>query len=151
MAEFPEVTASRLRLVVIDHNNPPLDVRSATLAAPARQVVFASQAGRTGPLRLYVGNPKAAPPEYDFARNLPARLDPPPTRLTLGPGRPNPVFRPEPRPWTERWPWLIYVVLGSIATVLGGIILSLARKAITLYDARQPSANDRAAVVGRHS
>jgi hypothetical protein len=83
-------------LVVIDHNNPPLEVQSATLTAPARQVVFARPADDAGVLRLYVGNPKASSPEYDFARNLPIQLDPQPARLALGPPRDNPAYRPTP-------------------------------------------------------
>jgi hypothetical protein len=35
------------------------------------------------PLRLYFGNPKANPPHYDFAANLPERVAPPPARATL--------------------------------------------------------------------
>ena len=42
VAEFGEVTASRLKLVVTDHRNPPLDLRGATFRAAARQVVFAN-------------------------------------------------------------------------------------------------------------
>jgi hypothetical protein len=137
VAEFGEVQASRLRLVVTDYSNPPLDLRGATFRAPARQVAFALPAGASGPLRLYSGNPKAEPPRYDFARNLPARLEPPPTRLTLGPRRENPAYQPEPKPLTERWPWLIYLVLGAVSLGLGVIIADLARTAAALHDARR--------------
>lgn len=134
-AEFPEVRAARLRLVVIDHRNPPLDVRSVAFSAPARQVVFATPQDRKTGLRLYYGNMDAEAPFYDFARNLPDVLTPPPARGTLGQRQPNPVYVPEPLPLTERWPWLIYVVLGSVSAVLGAIVVNVAGKAIAVHDA----------------
>jgi hypothetical protein len=148
VAEFAEVTAARLRLVIIDQSNPPLGVRGVTFSAPAREVVFARPKSADGPFRLYVGNPKAAPPGYDFARNLPERLDPPPTRLVLGERQENPVYRPEPKPLTERWPWLIYVVLGAICALLAVIILDLARTAIALQDQRRLGAPTREVTAG---
>jgi len=137
VAEFGEVQASRLRLVVTDYSNPPLDLRGATFRAPARQVAFVLPPGAGGPLRLFSGNPKAEPPRYDFARNLPARLEPPPTRLTPGPRRENPAYQPEPKALTERWPWLIYLVLGAVGLGLGLIIADLARTATALHDAHR--------------
>jgi hypothetical protein len=136
-AEFSETMAARLRLVVTDHRNPPLNIQSIQAAAPVRQIVVAKSDDLQSPLRLYFGNPKANAPNYDFARNLPKRLDPPPARLALGPRQENPTFHPEPLPLTERWPWLIYIVLGAAVLVLGLLIASLARAAIANADARK--------------
>ena len=133
------MTASRLRLVVTDYRNPPLELRAATVRAAAREVVFAAPARAVSGLRLYYGNPKAEPPGYDFARNLPATLVPSPARLSLGSRSENPDYRPEPKPFTERWPWVIYVILGAICLALGVLIISLARTAIRLHD-EQPAA-----------
>jgi hypothetical protein len=129
-----EVAAHRLRLVVIDHANAPLGIQSARYTAPARQVVFARK-GLTAPMRLYAGNPRAESPHYDFAANLPAALQPAPQRVQIGQPEPNPVFQPEPKPWTERWPWLVYVVLGTASVILLAILAVLARKAMTRHDA----------------
>jgi hypothetical protein len=137
IAEFSEVTAARLKLVVIDYRNPPLDVGAITYSAPVRQVVFSRAESLAGPVRLYFGNPHASAPRYDFARNLPQRLQPPPDRLDPGPRQENPTYTPEPLPLTERWPWLIYVVLGTTITVLGALIASLGRAAINDHDGRQ--------------
>ena len=136
-AEFSEVRAARLRLIVIDHRNPPLDVRSVAFTAPARQVVFATPPDRKTGLRLYYGNMDVEAPFYDFARNLPDVLSPPPARAALGPRQPNPVYVPEPLPLTERWPWLIYVVLGSASLVLGALVVNVAGKAIAVHDAKE--------------
>jgi hypothetical protein len=137
VASFGEVTATRLKLTITDQSNPPLNVRSASFAAPARQIVIARPATSEALYRLFLGNPKADPPGYDFARNLPTRLDPPPTRLKLNPRRDNPDYRPEPKPLTERWPWFIYVVLSAISILLGLVIVNLAQTAIKVHDARR--------------
>jgi len=140
VAEFGEVKAARLKLVVTDHRNDHLRIQSVKVAAPARAVIAAQDPSLAGPLRLYFGNPKAEAPNYDFARNLPQKLAPPPVRLRPGGRQENPVYEPEPLPLTERLPWLIYVLLGAAVAVLGVLIISLARAAITVADARQAAA-----------
>ncbi len=135
-AEFGERTAARLRLVVTDYRNPPLDLRSVEFVAPSREVVFARDETLQGPLRLYYGNPLAEPPHYDLERNLPAQLEPPPERLGLGLPQQNPDYLPAPLPLTERLPWLIYVVLGTASLLLALVILSLGRVSLALHDAR---------------
>ena len=133
--EFPEVVARRLRLVITDFANPPLNVMSATYTAPARQVIFASSEDLVWPLRLYFGNPKAFVPEYDFAKNLPVLIEPAPISVQLGPRTANPTYRPPPKKWTERWAGLVYVVLGFAGAVLLGILWILARQAMARHDA----------------
>lgn len=132
---FQEVRTRRLKMYVIDHRNPPLSIRSVKFSAPARQVVFARPAAEAGEPQLFFGNPDAELPNYDFARNLPAKLAPPPARTELKTAARNPNFVPPPQPFTERFPWLIYVVLGSVSVVLAGVIISLSRAAIAIHDA----------------
>jgi hypothetical protein len=136
-ARFNETFASRLRLTVTDHRNPPLRVERAEVVAAARQVVFARTQSLRGPVRLYFGNPQAQPPNYDFARQLAPKLEPAPTRLTAGDRRDNPDFHPQPKPLTERLPWLIYVVLAAASLTLAAVLAHLARSAIAQHDARQ--------------
>jgi hypothetical protein len=126
--------------VVTDHRNRPLEVLRVRYTAPAREVVFPAKADLAGPLRLYFGNPKAQEPGYDFARTLPPDLFPAPARLAAGdsaadPPRPNPVYQPEPRPLTERYPWLVYVVLTLACLSLLGVLAVLSRKTIERHDA----------------
>jgi hypothetical protein len=130
---FNEVQARQLRLVVTDFRNPSLNLAGVRYAAPARQVVF-SAAELAAPLKLYFGNPKAESPHYDFAANLPERLDPAPLRGTLGELAANPEYSPVPPPWTERWPWLVYVVLGVASLVLLVILIALGREALRRHD-----------------
>jgi hypothetical protein len=131
---FPEVTAHRLRLVVTDQRNPPLNLTGARYTAAARRVIF-RPADAQGALRLYFGNPSAAAPGYDFARTLPAALDPAPVETPLGAREKNPDFRPPPKPWTERYPWAVYVVLGVASAVLLGLLGLLGKEAIARHGA----------------
>lgn len=132
-----EWRAARLRLVVTDNQNPHLHLTSVKAAAPARVVIAKRPQAPSGPWRLYFGHPKAESPNYDFARNLPQKLDPPPDRITLGARQDNPTYQPEPLPLTERLPWLIYVVLGAAVAVLALLIVNLARVAIRVADLRE--------------
>ncbi|MGA2256564.1 MAG: hypothetical protein ABSG53_18100, partial [Thermoguttaceae bacterium] len=133
-----EVHTRMLRLVVTDNRNPPLNISGVQFTAPAREVVFARN-DFAGPLRLYVGNPKAQAPQYDFEKNLPAVLTPAPVRVEVGLRTANPTYRPEPKPFTERWPWLPYVVLTTASIVLLGMLLSLARGAMRRHDEQGPA------------
>jgi hypothetical protein len=133
---FPEVMARRLRLVVTDYRNPPLTIQAVSYTAPARQVVFAPAKDQPPPLRLYFGNPQAAAPHYDFAASLPEKLDPAPERGSLRSAQQNPEYRPPPKPLTERWPWLVYVVLGTASVVLLVLLVLLGREAMARHDRR---------------
>jgi hypothetical protein len=131
---FPEVTARRLRLVVTDQRNPPLNLTGVQYTAAARQVIY-RPADVGGPLRLYFGNGAARPPGYDFAAALPEELDPKPAEASLGPRQKNPDYQPPPKPLTERYPWAVYVVLGAASLVLLGLLGLLGRDAIARHDA----------------
>ena len=131
---FPEVQASRLRLLVADYRNAPLTIRAIKLSASARQIVFARPTPPETDLSLYFGNPSADLPKYDFAGNLPEN----PSvlvRAGLKETFQNPDFVPPPQPFTERFPWLIYFVLGSVAMCLLVVITNLAKTAIVIHDA----------------
>ncbi len=132
---FPEVNARRLRLVVTDHANPALTISGVQYTAAAREVIFSAANELAGPMRLYFGNPQAESPHYDFAANLPAQLEPAPVEVPLGPLERNPVYQPPLKPLTERWPWLVYWVLGAASLVLLAILGVLAREAILQHDA----------------
>jgi hypothetical protein len=125
--EFPERFARRVKLTVTDDRNTPLPILEFTAQSAAREVVFGAQSAGEGPIRVFYGNRRAMAPRYDLAARLPAELRPAPVRLTLGPERENPIYRPEPRPFSERSPWLVYVVLGAASLALAAILLSLVR------------------------
>ncbi|HTM54881.1 MAG TPA: DUF3999 family protein [Pirellulales bacterium] len=150
-AEFPEIRAARIKLMITDFRNPPLDVESVDVLGAAREVVFENEPALKSPLRLYYGNPQATSPHYDLERNLPLNIDPAPQRLTPGEPRDNPDYEPAPLPLTERWPWLVYVVLGVASLSLALVIGSVGRAAIQLSDARaEQKGGDADAVPSTH-
>src|SRR5262249_50222412 len=143
-----EVQTRALRLTVTDNRNPPLNLTGARATAAAREVVFARPAGG-GPLRLYFGQPRAPGARHDLsggpaaaaARGPPPRRAPPRAGAGLWPVEVTPDYRPPPKPWTERWPYLVDAVLAGASAVLVGILLVLARSSIRRHDAaRQPAA-----------
>jgi hypothetical protein len=138
--KFHEQRANWLELHVVDYANPPLAIRGGTFTHDARQVIFAAEPGLAGPLRLYFGNPRAGAPEYDFGRTLPSQVVPEPTRLAVGARLDNPGYVPPPLPFTERFPWVIYVFLSAASLVLAGVIVSVARAAIARHDAKVENA-----------
>lgn len=134
---FPEVQTSRLRLTVVDHSNVPLTISAVRFSAAARQIVFAEPAQADHTVTLYSGNPSADLPRYDFDRNLSAELITAPIRCIPESSTQNPGFTPPPRPFSDRFPWLIYVVLTSVISVLAFVISRLAGTAVSLHDAAQ--------------
>lgn len=127
---FDEVYARKLRLIVTDHSNQPLNVFAVEAGAPLRQLFFELKEPSAQPLRLYFGNAKATEPNYDFEDELQSRLTTPVHATVAGPLTNNPDYRPDPLPFTERVPWLIYIVLTASSVALGLILFSLARAAM---------------------
>ena len=126
---FGERFGRRLKLTVVDDRNPPLPLGNITAMSAARQVIFEGELASAGPVRLYYGNPKALAPHYDLGVRIAAIASGTPVRQWLSPQRANPIYRPEPKPFSERSPWLIYVVLAAASLALAGILLSLAHAA----------------------
>ena len=126
---FDEVFASELRLVVTDDRNPPLELFAATAVGAARQVVFESPPAERTPLKLYYGNASAGEPRYDFASTLPPVLPEAPQRHFLSSRQFNPDYRPPERPFTERAPWAVYLVLAIACLALFWVLRDLVGKA----------------------
>lgn len=132
---FQEVQSRRLRLTIVDYRNKPLTLTSVRGSAAARQIIFEQPDDSKLPLNLYFGNLDAETANYDFARNLPESLPVIPVRATLSPAESNPRYIPTPKAFTERFPALIYVALGSVSLLLGVVIMNLSKAAIENHDA----------------
>ena len=122
-----EEYVQKLRLQVTDYSNPTLTIENIQASAPAREFVFQLNSPQGEPLRLYFGNAKVAQPHYDFESELRLRPQAPAAEASVSDALRNPAFVPEPLPFTERLPWLIYLVLAGSSLALGWILLSLAR------------------------
>lgn len=125
-----EENVRKLRLQITDHSNQPLNITSIQASAPARQLVFELKEPASQPLRLYFGNASVPAPHYDFENELKSKLTSDPGHSTFGDVTSNPQYQPEPRPLTERVPWLIYLVLAISSIALAFILFSLARNAM---------------------
>jgi len=125
-----EQHTGNLRLLVTDHSNPPLPLKQIELSAPARQLVFEIKESPAQPLRLYFGNRNIPAPHYDFEKELAGKVTTNVTRVGVGARTTNQNYIPEPLPFTERVPWLIYLVLTASSVALAWILLSLARKSL---------------------
>jgi len=125
-----EVHARKIRLQITDYSNQTLSIYSIQAGAAAREMVFELKQPQSSPVRLFFGNSQIQEPHYDFEKELGAKLRTQPVQATAGDTGNNPAYVPEPKPFSERVPWLIYVVLVVSSAVLGWILLSLARTSL---------------------
>jgi hypothetical protein len=124
-----EENVRKLRLQITDYSNPTLNIAAIYGSAPARQLMFEMKTPPEQPLRLFFGNANVTAPHYDFEKELPLRLSGEPIHATIGEVANNREYKPEPLPFTERVPWLIYLVLAASSIALGFVLFSLARTA----------------------
>jgi hypothetical protein len=124
-----EAVVRKLRLQITDYSNPTLNIMSINASAPARQLVFELKPPAAQPLRLFFGNENVPAPHYDFEKEVAARLSKEPVHSSLGYVLANRDYKPEPKPLTERVPWLIYLVLAASSIALAFVLFSLARTA----------------------
>ena len=125
-----EGNVRKLRLQITDYSNPTLTITAIQASAPARQLVYELKDPASQPLRLYFGNASVPAPHYDFENELKSKRSSEPGHSTYGGATINPEYKPEPRPLTERVPWLIYLVLAVSSIALAYILFSLARKTV---------------------
>jgi uncharacterized protein DUF3999 len=124
-----EENVRKLRLQITDYSNPTLNIAAIQASAPGRQLVFELKEPPSQPLRLYFGNANVTAPHYDFEKEYPLRVSGEPIHASIGEVANNREYKPEPLPFTERVPWLIYLVLAASSIALGVILFSLARTA----------------------
>lgn len=94
--DFPETRADRLRIVIEDGDNPPLDVAGVEGDAVDRRLEFVAAAGRS--YRLEYGSDAVDAPRYDADAVLAALgADAPREVARLGPPGANADYRPSPR------------------------------------------------------
>ena len=115
----PEQTT--LRVMIDNGDDPPLPGLRVEPQALERRVYFDSQ-GRSG-LRLYYGDAKLGPPVYDYAKFFKQADDA--VRAQLGAETLNPDYRerPDERPWSERHPAVLWVVMLAVVAVLAGFAI----------------------------
>ena len=126
----------KLRLQITDYSNQTLTIQGSEASAPARELIYEVKQPQRLPLRLFFGNAKVPEPHYDFEKEIATKLKSPVKESSVGEVIKNSAYTPEPLPFTERVPWLIYVVLAAASVVLGWILWSLAVTTLRKGEAR---------------
>jgi Protein of unknown function (DUF3999) len=121
-------TRSRSFTVTIANgDDPPLRV-SVTPQFVTRRVYFDPRAERS--VRLYYGDEKLSSPSYEYAKL--GEVETNPARAQLARGTNNAAYtgRPDDRPWSERHPALLWVVMVVAVAALGTVALRGLRKPV---------------------
>ena len=118
--EFPEERQARYRIVIENHDNPPLEIGGVVAEGPVYQMALLPE---DRSYQLLYGSEIATGPTYDTASVLSAvRRDYPAHKGTLGDEVPNPLFDPDQAkpaiPLFERKSFL-YSAIALMVLVLG--------------------------------
>lgn len=110
---------SKWTITIENGDDRPIQLKSVTLQMQERTLCFDAVEGAA--YTLYYGDAALAAPRYDYATLFAPQ--PNAAQATLGPERHNPVFKPRPdtRPFTEKHPVLLWVVLALVIALLAAI------------------------------
>ncbi len=102
-------------------DDTPIQLTDVKLEMLERDVCFGPAAAAS--YLLFYGDAALPAPRYDYARLFAEQPDA--VRASLGPEQGNPSYesRPDPRPFTERHPVLLWIALLLVIAVLGVIAL----------------------------
>ena len=123
---FGETQSPWLRLCVFQGDDEAVLPESVTLAGVDRVLNFRNEV--EGSYWLYSGAVGVRAPEYDLARTAGAEVWDLAKVGKLGAREANPAFRMVPlpeKPWTERFPGLLYGVMGVAVVGIGWMALRL--------------------------
>ena len=126
---YPETTFRYLRLTVNNEDNPLLPIEGVEVFGVPRKLLFQAQPGAS--YKLYYGNPEARTLSYELERILPFLETENLPVGTLGPQRNNQAFKVERSrlPFSERYTWLITVVVVVAAIAVALLLFGVVRKA----------------------
>jgi hypothetical protein len=112
---------SGLTITVDNGDNPPLQLTSVQPLSIERRVYFDPQGKTT--LKLYYGDEKLSAPVYDYARFF--HLDESAAPASLGPGARNDAYtaRPDERPWSDRYPALLWAAMLLAVAALAAVAI----------------------------
>jgi hypothetical protein len=114
---FPEQWDRYLRLRIFNGDDRPVPIERAVFETIGRRVKFLPAAA--GEYALYYGNPKAEAPSYDLGAILARRTQGAEIVLAAGAERRNGAYRPPQKPWSDRYPAVLYSVLAAAIVSMG--------------------------------
>ncbi len=120
---FPPTPARFVKIIFLDRDDQPVPIAGVEATALQYTVVVRQL---QDPEWILFANPGAAAPSYDLARTLRyVDLDNAP-QLSIGPLEANPGYAPrDERPWSERYPALLWGVFISVFLVLAFLVIRL--------------------------
>jgi len=124
--DYPESNFRYLKLTIFNKDNKPINITGVSVSGILRKLLFKYEPSKT--YKLYYGNSKAYYPEYDIEALFPYLEIKGLSQATLGNQIKNPLFEkisPPPSPFTERYPWLLPLVLIIIVLILLWLIIRL--------------------------
>ncbi|MBI2165671.1 MAG: DUF3999 family protein [Chloroflexi bacterium] len=124
---YPETTWQYLRVNIHDQDNPPLNVARLEVNGVQRRLIFQARPGQG--YKLYFGNSDASRPSYDIEKVLPYLLTGGLPQAQLGPRESNAAFVEKLAPVSERFPWLLPLVVAGAAVALALLLLGVIRQA----------------------
>lgn len=120
-------TPAKWTITINNGDDVPLMPESVRLEMLERNLCF--EAADKARYTLFYGDPALATPHYDYATLFAPKTDA--SQTAAGPEQRNPEYqsRPDDRPFTEKHPALLWVVLVVVILLLGGIALQSAKRA----------------------
>ncbi len=118
--DFPEQWDRYLRLRIFNGDDRPVPIARALFETIERRVKFLPAAA--GQYALYYGNADATAPSYDLGAILARRAQTAGIMLAAGAEQRNPAYRPPrvpQKPWSDRYPAVLYTVLGAAILAMG--------------------------------
>ena len=131
--DVPGDLAARFwRITVVNGNDAPLPGVIPALYTTPVHFAFQQQPGRS--YRLLYGQPRAADPQYDLARRVTPEQEDAAIPAQLGTEEETSNYI-DPRPWTEKNRYVLWVVMGIAALLLGySAIRSLRRNSASVAE-----------------
>jgi hypothetical protein len=127
--ELRGTTQGDLKIIIHNGDDAPLKITGARLQQYERRIYFDADSG-TQP-RLYYGDAKLETPVYDYAKLF--QKDANAAQALLSAGEANAAYsgRPDDRPWSERYPAVLWVAIIAAVLILGTIALRSMKGATT--------------------
>lgn len=102
---------------IANRDDAPLPITAVRLEMQQRQLCFDALANKN--YNLYYGDSALTPPQYDYAQLFTIHEDA--ALVKLAAEQPNPLYEPRPdtRPFTDRHPALLWIVLVLVVALLG--------------------------------
>ncbi len=120
-----DITARYWRITVENGNDAPLPGVIPSIYITPVHFVFEQQPGRS--YRLIYGQSRATAPQYDLARRVSADQEDAAVMGQLGTEEETSNYA-DPRPWTEKNRYLMWIVMGIVVLLLGSSAIRSLRR-----------------------